>query len=414
MLHLEQRALNWLALAFGLALWVPALGLPVSVVTLQPMDILVLVGIPLIIVFRRALPGRMAIVLLLLIGSFCLSLWVGGSPAIFAYYGVFIVPFLLQTVIICRFDTSLRLLMIGFIVGGILSGLLFAAQMLLGAEDLDFRTNVFFQLPPHYGRGFAIFPEVSTFACHFILLLGVFLIYSLAPATDRGSRPLLLFIVALMLAVLMLTRSSSLLLVAPMVVSFAVYCTTRPTLNGLLITFLLTAVAALVLSTFLAAFFGEQLESASASRSAAIRLSSVIGGVSVLGSGEVFGVGLGNNDLVQRRAFDATRGFGLSNRRLPTGVNSLVVGRIFEEGWPALVQLLYSLILLIKAARRKSMQPIEKCLLLIGFGSLLISFFVIGYRGIYANWLWLAVPVALLAGQHQTQDSSAKRGVCAA
>jgi len=411
-LNFEIRALCLLATGFGLALWMPAVGLPTGIIPLQPMDLLAVVGLPLIIVFRAQLTPTLLVVVAILVLSFSLSLWVGGALPIFLYYTVFILPFIVAMGLIATLPQARDAFIRAFVVGGILSLLLFLAQIAFGADALDFRTNLLFRLPPQYGRGFALFPEVSTFATHAILFLGACLVMALHPNTRPGQRPLAVALVFLALVALMFTRSSSVLVIAPLIVLASFVLTTRLTLSTLIMVLLLSVICALILAFFLSAFYADRLENASAARSMAMRFSSVLGGLSPFTSGELFGVGLGNNDLVRVRAYEASRAFGLATAQLPEGINSLVVSRLFEEGWPALAQSVLSLGLLVRIGVSRAPSPAVAVLAVLAIGSFLIAFLVTGYRGIYTNWLWIALPPAFFIAEARTKIRNGS--VCAA
>ncbi|WP_198945068.1 hypothetical protein, partial [Brevirhabdus pacifica] len=87
----------------------------------------------------------------------------GGSPLVLGWSLGFALPFVLLVALVAASAGARRWLLTGFLLGAAGSALLFLAQILRGAETLDFRNNPAFRLPPQYGRGFALMPEVSTF-----------------------------------------------------------------------------------------------------------------------------------------------------------------------------------------------------------------------------------------------------------
>lgn len=89
-----------------------------------------------------------------------------GSPLVLGWTLGFALPFVLLVALAAPDRPARRWLLAGFLLGAGAAVLLFLAQILRGAETLDFRTNPAFRLPPQYGRGFALMPEVSTFAVH--------------------------------------------------------------------------------------------------------------------------------------------------------------------------------------------------------------------------------------------------------
>jgi hypothetical protein len=205
--------------------------------------------------------------------------------------------------------------------------------------------------------------------------------------------------VLLCLCALILSRSTSVLVVLPPLAVLVLARTTRASTNALLLTALASVALAGLIAVFAHALYAARLETDAATRSAAMRLASILGGLSPLIDGQMFGVGIGNNALVRFPAFEAARALGLSFGRLPEGVNAQIVGRLFEEGWPALLHLAAAGWLLA-AALRRARGPVPVALACLAAASLMIAGAVVGYRGIYAAWLWLALPAGLLSRRH--------------
>jgi len=388
----EEGYLSLFGWLVGLFLWCPALAVPVGFIFLQPLDVLVLLSPPLLWRLRAVIPPRTSFLLVLFWVSIGLSFLQGGSPVILIYYIVFISLFLLLISTIMTSKRAVDYLLAGFLIGGGLSFVLFAAQLLLGAELLDFRNNLHFRLPPHFGRGFALFPEVSTFAAHAIIWLAVLFLLLLRNPTRPGLW--LVFMAASFL--LMFTKSTSVIALLPLIIGGGLILALRPSLNNTLLMGVVLGVVTLVLLAFIGVFFVERLETNAAGRSFAMRLASILAGFSTLSSGEVFGVGLGQNDEIRLRAFEIARQTGLVFGRLPEGVNSLVVTRIFEEGWPAVLHLGLPMFWLAQCWRQRPVLPRQQALLMLASGTLIVSFAIIGYRGIYTNWLWLGIAPALV------------------
>ena len=403
--RIEDRLLAaWAALA-GLALWLPALGVPLGRILMQPMDLLVIAGLPLIPTFWRQFTGPAFWVLMPLPASLCLGWFaVGGQLLVLLWTLLFALPFLALMTLAFKRRLARTVLLKSLILGAGLSALLFLAQIAFGADRLDFRTNTAFSLPPQYGRGFALFPEVSTFATHAIMALGLGLALVMHPLTAPRLRRRALARVRALLVARLFSRSTSVIVLAPLLGGAAVVVTSRPTLNTLLMTMGLALVGAVILSLFLQAFYVDRLASHAAERSAAMRLASILGGLSPLISGEIFGMGLGENDAVRLRAHEAARALGRCFGNLPVGINSQVVSRLFEEGWPAALHLGLGAALLLKARRRARMSPETAALFVFAVGSALAALLVTGYRGIYTNWVWLAAAAALAPAQRRTAD----------
>ena len=410
----EHHVLAAWAFVAGIALWTPAIGIPLRRVYLQPLDILILAGLPLIAIFWRQFTRSAFFVLVPMMCSIALS-WIamGGSPMIMAWTVIFALPFTAISYLALRSGAGRRCLTQGFLLGAALSTVLFLCQIVIGAEVLDFRTNTAFSLPPQYGRGFALFPEVSTFAAHAAIAFGVALVVVLHPVSDASMRRRALILMVALATAFLFSRSTSVIVLVPLLTGFALSVSTRPSLNTLLLAMVIAALGALFLSVFLSAFYVDRIASAAAERSASMRMASVLGGLSPLFSGEIFGLGLGENEAVRLRAHQVARELGLSFGNLPSGVNSQIVGRIFEEGWPALIGIGLASFLLISSRRIARSDVATSTVFVLGMGSLLTALLVTGYRGIFTNWLWLAAAAALSSlGQGCTKQEG--REVCAA
>lgn len=443
----------WAGLA-GLALWAPAVTLPGLALPLQPMDGLVLAGGPLLLLSLGRLPPGLLPVLGPGLLSIALS-WAmnGGSALVLGWSLAFALPFVALVALAAADARARGVLLGGFMLGAGLSVALFLAQILRGAEALDFRNNPAFRLPAQYGRGFALMPEVSTFAVHALIALGMVLAWLRAgrQAGDRwvgrrgaigqssapSSAPLSTLFPALLLAIslvvaLALTRSTSVLVLLPVLVALALGGTSggsvgrvtaplrhpvsafrTPQRRGLgwLGLLVITGVLVLILAGFVQLFYAERLASASAERSASMRLASVLGGLTPLHRGELFGVGIGENAAVRLRAHEVARALGLRFGTLPEGVNSQIVGRLFEEGWPALLHLSVAAALLWRGWRRHRRGPapdrapdriadrVVTTLWMLAWGGFLAALLVVGYRGIYTTWLWLGLVAGLGSAQ---------------
>lgn len=381
----------------GLCLFLPALAIPGIALPLQPLDLVVLAGIP-IAARRWAWLSRD---ISLVVASLFLSLglcWVlvGGQVLVLAHGIGLVLPFLVLVFLTAGDHRAREAFLSGFLVGGSASIALFLAQIVVGAETLDFRTNTGFSLPPQYGRGFALFPEVSTFAYHTILVLAVCSMLALHPATASRARRHAQVLVVVATTALMLTRSTSFLVVAPVLVTVAI--TRAYPLRPVMLLRLLAIASALaaMLWVFFTGFYSERLETAAASRSFQMRLASILAGLSPLWSGDVFGVGLGDNHEIARRAHDIAHALDLRFGQLPRGVNSQLVARVFEEGWLAVLNFLFAGIVLLRSLRRWNSDPVIAALVVLSVGSVLGAGLITGYRAIYTNWLWLALPAGVL------------------
>jgi hypothetical protein len=394
-----RRVAWWL----GFLLWFPALGLNLGPISLQPVDILLILTYPLMIAFIPRISGLAWCVLILFCTSILISfVSMGGAPLILIYYLAFPLPFLVLTFLACSDEDAAIQLLRGFVVGGAASLVLYFAQLAFGSQLLDFRNNRNFSAPPQFERGFAIFPEVSTFATHIIYLVGLLLVY-LRSGIRRVFSPMgftLIWLVAALVS-LLITRSSSVMLVAPVVFIGAFLLTQKLTVKGLAALCFIGLLGAGILYFFVNELYVDR-QGDSAFRSMFLRGITMIAGVSVLTSGEVFGVGVGNNHEITFRALDIGQQLGFTFRQLPAGVNSFIFARVFEEGYGAVLQFGFSIGLFVLALMRKGLGIVDKTLLVLCLGSLLVGLLVTGYRGIYMNWFWLIVPAAILGRVAQT------------
>lgn len=118
-------------------------------------------------------------------------------------------------------------------------------------------------------------------------------------------------------------------------------------------------------------------------------------GLSVLANGEVFGVGLGNNEQLTLYAHEIARTLNFKFGLVPEGINSFIIERIFEEGWLAVIMFGVAVTMLISALLRQQPDPTVLCFAILALASFLIGFLVTGYRGIYMYWFWLGAAPAL-------------------
>ncbi|MEL7254288.1 MAG: hypothetical protein AAGL23_08935 [Pseudomonadota bacterium] len=366
---------------------------------MQPTDFVILLSYPILLVFLPRLSGLAWLVVIVFVGSTLVSfLAMRGSTVVFAYYLVFSLPFLIMMFLVCREEEAAILFFKGFFVGAALSVLFAFIQLAVGTERLDFRSNRNFSLPQQFNRAFALFPEISTFATHLIYLMSVALVYFRSGVrkvfTPAGH--LLLILLSATVA-LMLTRSSSVILVAPLVFAVAILATQKFTTSGVLKLLVVVTLGGLLLLLFFNHYYADRFENNAAFRSMQLRGITMLVGLSVLGTGEIFGVGVGNNFQVTWRALELGQQLGFSFITVPSGVNSFVIARVFEEGYGALLQFAASFAMLVWAFCQPNKGIVTKALLVLSVASLLVSLLVTGYRGIYMNWVWLIVPAAVLA-----------------
>ena len=61
---------------------------------------------------------------------------------------------------------------------------------------------------------------------------------------------------------------------------------------------------------------------------------------------------------------------------------------------------------LLRTALTRAQDPIIAALTVIAVGSFLTALLVTGYRGVYTNWLWLAISAATLTAQQPVRRST--------
>ncbi|MBV0911119.1 hypothetical protein [Anianabacter salinae] len=384
------------ALAAGLFLWCPAIAVPGLRLPLQPLDLLAPFGLLLAAMYLRRLPP----LLLPVLGTGMLSVLASAAfspadPITLVWTLWFAFPFVLGLAIAAGHSGARAGFLLGFSLGAAASGLLFAAQIVLGSETLDFRDNFAFRLPAQYGRAFALMPEVSTYAVHAILAASIATAFLVHPASRQRTRLVALPLAIGLAATLVLTRSTGVIVLLPVTLVLALVIATRASANALTLMLICVCAMAVLLIAYVETVYVERLASASAERSGAMRLASMLGGVSVLATGDLFGVGIGQNHEIARYAYETARTLGLSFGALPDGVNSQVIGRIFEEGWPAVLHLGLAGAILVRSMRRWP-DPGRAAIALLAAGSALAATGILGYRGLYTAWIWLALPAGLL------------------
>lgn len=385
---LRLRCLALWAFGAGIFLWLPALAILPASFPLQLLDLWVLAGWPLALWCLPVCPPAILWIVALHLSSTLLSSAFTGATSLLAlgHSALFATGALLLFAQICTRPLSRTAFLTGFGFAAIAMTVLALAQFAFGADSLDFRSNTTFRLPPHTGRAFAFFPEVSTLATH--LLLAALIAFTIP---HRAS-----WIAGFgFLATLALTQSTVALLIAPpaLLAAGALHGLDLRRISALGIA--LISVAAI----FWLTFYTPRWENGAALRSGAMRLASVLGAFGPLASGDWFGAGLGQNGAVTAHAYAIASRLGLQFAQVPQGINSHLATRLFEEGLPALFLMITGGHFFLRAWHHDGLRfdAMQRSLLLLALGSLLSGGFVTGYRTIYTNWLWLAFPAGLLA-----------------
>ncbi len=397
MLKISADPLKWYTVIVGFGLWFPALAVPVGGgVYLQLIDIATALSILLVFNCVAHLNPSTIAVLALANASWVLALMNDGSASIFAYYFIFINIFsILITSALATQDRQSSFVS-AFIFGGITSQILALAQILLGAEALDFRTNLNFSLPPHYGRAFSLFPEVSLFAA---MTIPFVVIVAMRAFSARGfslNRLGLFTILAIALMNLAVSRSTSVLAVLPLIAIYAFIADRRLNLRTILRVVFAGALVSFFIFLFITLFYSDRLGStASAGRSINIRFASIIAAANFIYEGNIFGVGLGNNSEVAWLYSLIVRQLGLSVDLTAVGVNSFIVSRVFEEGIIGALQIGISLFFMWRVLNSRGNCSLAIKVLLLSF--LLSAAVISGYRGLYEYWLILIAPTGMIS-----------------
>jgi hypothetical protein len=366
------------------------------------MDLLVLAGWPFILVHARRCVIYAPRVLIPCSITIALSWLVsGGEALILMWMIVFALPFVALITLVLTDHRLCEAFSAGFYVAATFSALFFMVQIWCGAEDLDFRNNFAFRLPPQFDRGFALFPEVSTFAVHTAIAAAMGLSICLHPRSTGRARNYALSFVLLACFSLLFSRSTSVLSLAPFLLMVSLGVTTRLTVNGALMLVGLAALLGGFLTMYVEYFYVDRIVAGSAYGSFSIRLVSMLTGLSPLFTGDMFGLGLGETAQVPLRAQQVARSWGLRLGSLPDGINSHIIKRIFEEGWPAFCQMALAFYLLIRGRRVVKISPAMTGLYVLALGACLSALLVTGYRGLYLNWFWLAAAAAWAAEKRQ-------------
>lgn len=383
----------------GASLWFAAFGIHIWSVILQPSDLVIIAGYPILLAYWKRLGPAGVLVLLTSLVIFFAALLNDGDAIFFLFYLTLLLPFCFLLYIIVQDQHAGWRFLQGFTVGGCLTIVHFLAQTYFGPASLDFRTNTNFTLPA-YSRGYGLLPEVSTLVTYFIYLLCITLTmvrlgarYIFRPAGNT------LFLALLTLACMLITASSSVIVILPVILVIILVHTQRISMRNIFLLVLALPALALILNYYFQEYYF-QIRGSAGLASLRIRFTTFMAGLSVLSSGEVFGVGLGNNHLITERIYRAASELGVQNYTfVPDGVNSLVIQRIFEEGYMGLMQIALLIYLFITAhlrLLRAREDTVGKILLMVATASFITSTIASGYRGIYMNWFWMVIPAALL------------------
>lgn len=374
-------------LLYGLCLWTPALaplmsyGLPLQIIDLC----LPLVACVIWPALRNLRPSALLLVVALWLSTALNPSPTGHGPLL--WYWQLSLPILHIGAIatIAATPQHRPLWVKGFITGGTLSLLLAFVQ--IGSEGAigDFRNNIVFALPDQAQRGVALMPEVSTLSAAVCLYIGLLLMSKSLSA--KGT------LLQLTLAALYLAQSGSkaAILFLPLVILSSLWAHHIPRRTKIMA---LCLVGVVSLSAALTSLTTRNATGA-AERSAQMRAATILASLDPIATGELIGHGIGAQSEITAEALRIARSHGLRFGQLPKGVNSFVTSSIYEQG------ILFAVLTMITACalwyNGCHTPPRDSILSWFGLWCWMASLMIIGYRGIYLNWLPYGLWAAILS-----------------
>lgn len=420
-----------LSALLGASLWVPAIGLELPGAMLQPSELLAapcLAVLVLAAVFRAGRISRPALAYSAFFILGLMSTWslaMAGAPlwsdavVYFAYYLLFVLPFLLVTLMIGLDRVLFRFFCRGYLIAGTASAAIGVLELVEVASASLLRNNENFRLIEVPGRSSALTPEPSTLAQLLMIAIALLCLrvyvrrqaataHPAAPSqtlwqggkarTDAVAIPLIA-----LLAVAMIGTQTFLLFLFPPLLFLAVKAAvpSRRAAGGVQIGFrifgvLLAAALVAVAVSLYYTIFTSTRDVNIASGSLQNRMSTVLAFFFSLRDMPLLGFGLGNNDAIVPYIDLSKQAFELQFWEITPGINNFLLARIFEEGLPgALVYAGLAVLLFrqIPAVRRGGMHGRE--LFVVAFFSLMSGLLVTGYRGFFHAWLYCSLTVAL-------------------
>jgi len=277
---------------------------------------------------------------------------------------------------------------------GLLSATFACLQMVTRyPQSLDVRSNPTFPIGPQSGRSFGFQDEASLLAICLIglLLAEVSLLSSRRTKADSTVRPLHPLWLIVVLGALLATASSSVTTVLPIAAAIIGWKFRHKMLK-------LKPLLALMTFAFftLAAAIGpaaDRLNSGSSTGSARIRLAGQLGAIEGLIQ-HPGGFGLGRNDRIGAWASSVAESQGWTLFRVPAGVDSLLIGQVFELG------VVFGVFLFALAARSMARlaaygrhEFASDPFLALAVASLAGAVAAVGYRAFLFGWLWVGLAV---------------------
>ncbi len=410
-----------LTLLFSFALWIPGVGVPAGAT--HGIQLAELLAAPLalwLFATRRNTFDRNGVSML--IGVFVILLnWlfvfianrqVAQSGAILGYYVAIVFPTLIVGGLVFGDERLTNTFIRGAVAGAVFTSVLCLAQAVLPKTVTDFRNNLSFRLPPQGNRTFGLFPEASIAAGTLTFAIGVALAglfdrtvreryLELGPFRGKGWAASLL---ALFIAALLSTRSSSVMVMLPVLAFVSSHRFFRGSL-GKKLAYAATGTVALALggAFYYVEIYSARMENSAAVYSGADRLVSIVGAYEKLRDSDFLGAGLGaNNDI----AAYANRAAG--ELELPTsgdiqGVNSFVFGRCLEEGLVMIAVFIVAIVRIGRAAVSRERVVTSGVLVLLAVNTLFNAMWIAGYRGLLMFWLLIPLSFALKRPRQATE-----------
>lgn len=414
-----QRWLGLVAFMMGLTQWFPSLGIHLGDFTLQPADLVILAGCPLLLAYRNSFrtAGHLTSILFLLSILFAILSFKSQMLTI-VYHLVFILPFMMLVYLFTQNERSGWSFLQGFLLGAVPT---FLAVLFQGYGTLfidshafafDPRTNLNFSTP-HYSRAYGWFAEPSLLAANTLMSLCCSIILvrlgddrlAMHPVMSRRSVQALLTVITV--GVIVPTVSSSVIFLMPLLLTIVYLYTIRKGTVGSIITMLafIVLLVCVILAFWLFVYSPRRAgEVATGWGSIVLRFAGFLSPIYMIREGNLLGVGLGNNHQVLGYYSEAMALLGYEwvymsawLPVLPAGITSSIIQRIFEEGIFSILSISLGLYYLCKVAIvRPRRDAFGTSMFILSLASCVLGLFITGYRGIYTIWFWYMVPAALL------------------
>ncbi|HEX4340821.1 MAG TPA: hypothetical protein VH062_33160 [Polyangiaceae bacterium] len=402
-----------LTLLFSFSLWIPGLGVPAGAT--HGVQLAELMSAPLALFLfatrKNAFPPRSIVAVLAIftvvlnwLVVFIVNRQVAQSGAILGYYLAIAFPTLICGVLVFQSPKLTNVFIRGAIAGAAFTAVLCLMQAVLPKAVTDFRNNLSFRLPPQGNRTFGLFPEASIAAGTLTFAIGV----ALAGLFDREVRERYLEagplkgklwvggLLGLFIAALLSTRSSSVLVMLPILLGVSSLRFFRGSLGKKLG---YASLGAILLAAGGAFYYFEiystRLENSAAVYSGSERLVSIVGAYFKLRDSDFLGAGLGANNDIADYASRAAGWLELPISGEIQGVNSFVFGRCLEEG---LVMIAVWLVVIYQSARFafvKDRDPRNGVMVLLAVNTLFNALWIAGYRGLLMYWLLIPLAFSL-------------------